>query len=255
MNSCIEVGKIQSNELIGPAIYRMAVFSPEIAKNSRVGQFVHVRVANSTAPLLRRPLSLAGADAKNGNIILIYRVVGIGTDLMAKMKTGDSIDCLGPLGTSFTPVKGKALLVGGGVGIAPLLYLAEVLGPERVTAVIGGRNEEELFWKDLFGTATVICTSDDGSIGQKGFVIDALPALLKKIQYDCIYTCGPNRMMEKVAALAEEYGVRCEVSLESYMACGTGGCLGCAVAGRGGKRYKVCHDGPVFPAEEVFFRA
>ena len=96
MKSYMEVGKIQSNERIGPAIYRMEIISPDIAKVSQAGQFVHVRVADSTAPLLRRPLSLAGGDQKNGNITLIYRVVGTGTDLMAKMKAGDLVDCLGP---------------------------------------------------------------------------------------------------------------------------------------------------------------
>lgn len=255
MNEVVEMGKILSNEQIGPAIYSMTVYSPKIAKAATPGQFVHVRVADTTAPLLRRPISLAGADANTGEILLIYRVVGAGTKVMAERKVGEEIDCLGPIGTSFTIEEGKTLLIGGGVGIAPMVYLANALNPEQTTVLIGGRNEAELFWKDLFYGPTMVLTSDDGSIGHKGFTVDVMPTLLEKETFSRIYICGPTIMMKKAAKIAQEYGVPCEVSLEEYMGCGTGGCLGCSIDGRDGKRYKVCHDGPVFPGEEVFFDA
>ncbi len=255
MESCVEMGKIIRNELIGPAIYSMTVQCPQIAGAAVPGQFVHVRVAKTTAPLLRRPISLAGADPKTGEILLIYRVVGVGTQWMAELKAGDELDCLGPIGTAFTQTKGKTLLVGGGVGIAPMVYLAEQLLPEQTTVLIGGRNEAELFWKDLFHGPELVLTSDDGSIGHKGFTVDVMPQLIEEKKFERIYVCGPTIMMKKAAFIAQEYGIACEVSLEEYMGCGTGGCLGCSIDGRDGKRYKVCHDGPVFPGEEVFFHA
>ncbi|MDU7716579.1 MAG: dihydroorotate dehydrogenase electron transfer subunit, partial [Veillonella sp.] len=196
-----------------------------------------VRVADSTAPLLRRPISYAGFDVQKGTITLLYRVVGKGTDIMTRLVPGDTLDCLGPLGEPFVTSE-NMLLVGGGVGIAPMLCIASHLQKgESAQVILGFRNKSETFWADLFKDTTVQVhiTTDDGSVGTKGFPTAIMPELINSNQ------------------VSKELNVPCQVSLEERMGCGTGGCLGCACDGQGGKRYKVCKDGPVFPAEEVFF--
>jgi dihydroorotate dehydrogenase electron transfer subunit len=148
------------------------------------------------------------------------------------------------------------LLIGGGVGIAPMLCIANNLkSGEQAQVILGFRNESETFWADLFkdSPVKVHITTDDGSVGTKGFPTAIMPELIGANQFTSVMTCGPTPMMKGVANVAKELNVPCQVSLEERMGCGTGGCLGCGCDGAGGKRYKVCKDGPVFPAEEVFF--
>ena len=246
---------IVTNESIAPSVYRMVMDAPDIAAQAVPGTFVHLGLLDGSSHILRRPISLAGADTDKGTITIVYRVVGAGTAVMASLKAGDDISCLGPLGNGFTLDDRPVILVGGGVGVAPLLFMASRRKRENTTVIIGGKTAAELFWTKLFDGCHIITTTDDGSAGHHGYAPDVLADAVQESGAALVCTCGPTVMVKRVAAIAAECGVACEVSLEAYMGCGTGGCLGCVIDGRGGKRYKVCHDGPVFPAEEVFFHA
>ena len=150
MSGYVEQGEVVRNEQIGSDVWVMDIHAPKQAAEAKVGQFCNVRVADSTAPLLRRPISYAGFDAEKGTITLLYRVVGKGTEIMTRLVPGDTLDCLGPLGEPFVTSK-NMLLVGGGVGIAPMLCIASHLKEgEEAQVILGFRNESETFWADLF---------------------------------------------------------------------------------------------------------
>ena len=250
--TCV-LAQIIENSVIAGDVFKLIVAAPEIAGIARPGQFVHLRLTDLLDPLLRRPLSIADCNAADGTLTLIYRVVGRGTVLMTKLQPGDTIDCMGPLGNGFTLTGQRPLLVGGGMGLAPLVMLAKAFCSQPATILMGGRNEQELFWPNMYAGVcpNIHITTDDGSIGYRGFTIDVLPGLLEKEKFDIIYACGPHVMLQGVAAIAAKYEIPCQVSLEEYMACGVGACLSCTCAGTSGKRHKVCTDGPVFWAEEV----
>ena len=228
MAGYVEKGRILTHELVGPSIWRMRLELPLIAKDAKPGQFIHVKVNDPTC-ILRRPISIAGTEPGKGILEIIYRIVGKGTEAMSHLKAGDVVDCLGPLGTAFDMDKNH--IVG-----------------------IGGRNKEEVFWKDLFPKTLkeLIVTTDDGSYGIKGFSVSVLPELFKNGNVDEACVCGPGIMMRITAQMAKEANVPCEVSMERRMGCGIGTCLGCVCDRADGKgHYKVCVDGPVFKAEEV----
>ena len=249
----IEKGAIRRHELVGPEIWRMEIELPRTAAEAKPGQFIDIHI-NDGVHLLRRPISIAGTDPGRGIVEIFYRVVGEGTKFLSHMKGGDIIDSLGPLGNSFTLPAGHLVGVGGGVGIAPILFASKRAAPGQMTVAIGGRNKDEVFWKDYFPKTLrqLIVTTDDGSYGIKGFSISVLPGLFAEGDVEEVITCGPGIMMKKTAELAEEAGIRCEVSLERRMGCGTGGCLACVCDKRDGSgHYKVCLNGPVFNSKEV----
>lgn len=254
MTARLETVVVVANELIAAGVYRLIIRAPRMADAAQPGQFVHLKVNNLTAPLLRRPISIADTNRGAGTIDLIYRIVGSGTAFLSGVPVGEQLDCLGPLGQGFTLQCERPLLVGGGMGLAPLVYLAKALCPKPITVLMGGRTKDELFWEDVFAPVCdqLQLTTDDGSTGTKGFTVDVLPELIKQGNFDTIFTCGPRPMMEQVAKIASQYGLACQVSLEEYMACGLGGCLACSCAGTDGRRRKVCTEGPVFQAREVF---
>ena len=253
METFIEKGLIRRHDLVGPAVWRMQMELPRIAKAAAPGQFIHIKIGDASH-LLRRPISIAGTDPGRGLLTIYYRVVGVGTKWLATLHVGDVVDCAGPLGRAFSETAGHTVAVGGGVGIAPMLFAAQKAPEGQMSVVIGGRDEKEVFWKDAFPKTLreLIVMTDDGSYGEKGFTTDALPELLKKGDVRKVITCGPAVMMRKVAELAEAAGIFCEVSLERRMGCGTGGCLAC-VADKvdGSGHVKVCKDGPVFDSREV----
>ena len=237
--------KILSNQPVADKIFKLTVDAPELAKTSSAGQFVQVKIADELT--LRRPLGIAGTQ--NGVITIFYRVVGLGTDILSKKRVGDHLNILGALGNGFSTPNGKILLVGGGMGLAPLLCAAEKFNSD---VLIGGRNANEVnFWIDEFRplVENIFITTDDGSIGKKGFVTDLLPDI--NCDYSAIYTCGPEIMMRGVAKFALDNNLPCEVSFEKRMACGLGACLSCSIDTIDGRR-KVCKDGPVFDARAVF---
>jgi len=238
-------------------IYLLSFKAPEIAHEAQPGQFVHIKVADGYDPLLRRPISICGVDRKEGLVTIWYQVVGKGTELLSRVKKGERIDVIGPLGRGFdTEISGKRVfLIGGGMGIAPLLFLAGQLDKENiVTAFFGGRNKE--MFEPLPGLTGVEyqAATEDGSLGQKGFVTELLQKRLEIERPARIYACGPHGMLEQVARLAKQYSLPLQVSLETVMACGVGACLGCTCEkGQSEKPgwVKVCKDGPVFWEQEV----
>lgn len=244
--------EIISNRAVASDIYRLEVVEPLLAQETVPGQFLQVRI-DTPGLFLRRPLGIAEADAPKGTIVMYYRVIGKGTAALARMKAGEVVNCLGPLGNGFLLAASRPLLIGGGMGLAPLLFLAQrFLG--KAAVLIGGRNKAEVFWTDFFAPLTrhVFITTDDGSAGKKGFTTSLLPMLLQEYRFDALYVCGPEIMMKKIATIAAEKAVPCQVSLERRMACGLGACLSCVIDAKDGGRKKVCQDGPVFWAQEVF---
>lgn len=253
MPKLVEKAVIIEQRALGGAVRELVLNAPSIAAQIRPGQFVHVRVANGMEPLLRRPLSIAKTDAKRGVLHIIYRIVGKGTAALASLAPGGCLDCMGPLGNGFILQGKRPLLVGGGMGLAPLVYLAQQLCPNPVEILMGGRNREEMFWVSVFEKLchNIHITTDDGSLGTQGVTLDQLPELLDSGSFDMIYTCGPKIMMAGVVRLAGMHNISSQVSLEDYMACGVGACLSCTCASTDGKRRKVCSDGPVFWGGEV----
>ena len=255
MTGMEQISTILANEPIGPSVYKMVLMAPDLAAAAVPGTFIHFKLPDGSGHILRRPFGIAGADPEAGTIEIIYRLVGAGTRMMAQLRPGQTACCLGPLGHGFTMTDEPAVLIGGGTGLAPLLFLASRRRKEQTTVIIGGRTASELFWTEFFPAGTIVTTTDDGSAGHAGYAVDVLAETAAQAGAVRIYACGPAVMMEKAAQIAAASHIACEVSLEAFMGCGTGGCLGCVVDGRGGRRLKVCHDGPVFPAEEVFFHA
>lgn len=254
MKKLVVVGKILANEAINANVKRMVIEAPQIAEAAQPGQFVHVKKPDSVN-FLRRPFSIADADRENGTITLIYRIVGKGTAEYAAMKVGEAFSILGPIGNGFALKDGRPLLIGGGVGIAPLIYLSRQLKDKKPILLIGGKNKDEVFWEKYLQEFAdkIYITTDDGSVGFKGFTVQLLPQILAENNIEHIYTCGPNIMMESVAKLAHKHDIDCQVSLEKRMACGIGVCLGCTFEDKlTGKRRKVCTEGPVFASKEVF---
>ena len=221
------------------------------AQITRPGQFVHVRCGEGL--LLRRPISICSWSVEGDLIRMVFEARGEGTRWLAQRQVGEELDVLGPLGHGFQmEPQGRYLLVGGGIGVPPLLGVAAQLG-EKAIAVLGFRNKDAVILEEDFqaaGAKTFIAT-DDGSYGHHGLVTD----LCRDQDFDCVMACGPAPMLKAVTALAEQRGVPCYVSLEERMACGIGACLGCAVAlnKEDGTQYfgHVCKDGPVFESHRV----
>ena len=219
----------------------------------RPGQFAELRIDGTPSVMLRRPISVHSFDAVKNEIGFLVQVVGDGTKWLGALKAGDKVNTLLPLGNGFTmptePGK-KYLLVGGGVGSAPLYYLAEELKRcgHEFTILIGARSAKDLYRREAYeALGRVEYTTEDGSLGEKGYVTNH--SLLAE-KYDYIYTCGPKPMMMAVARYARENGIACEVSLENKMACGLGACLCCVEDTKEGHKC-VCTDGPVFSIDEL----
>lgn len=218
------------------------------------GQFAQLRIDGSSTTFLRRPISIHYMDSKTNQLWFLVQTVGDGTRQVAKLKKGDTLNCVLPLGNGFTlPAckDEKILLVGGGVGCAPLLYMGKWMSEMgcRPTFLIGARSESDLLQLDLFEKyGDVYITTEDGSKGEKGFVTQH--SVLKEKKFDRISTCGPSPMMKAVARYATESDVKCEVSLENKMACGVGACLCCVQDTNDGHKC-VCTDGPVFDIKEL----
>ncbi|MTD30307.1 dihydroorotate dehydrogenase electron transfer subunit [Planomicrobium sp. YIM 101495] len=218
------------------------------------GQFVHVRVADSFEPLLRRPISVASIDTENGQFTMIYRAEGRGTTLLAEKKPGDKLDVLGPLGNGFPLAEAgkKAFLIGGGIGVPPLYELAKQLNARGVETVhiLGFEGKQAVFYEEEFRSLgeTHIATVD-GSHGTEGFVTHILNGLPK--DFDTYFACGPTAMLDALQrALEEKKGF---LSYEQRMGCGIGACFACVCRTTKNELdyVKVCSDGPVFPAGVV----
>jgi dihydroorotate dehydrogenase electron transfer subunit len=217
------------------------------------GQFVQVRVDNAPEVFLRRPISVNFVDKRRNELWLLVQRVGKGTQKMREYKVGDVVNMLLPLGNTFTKPERKndrILLIGGGVGIAPMLFLGAMLKHEgyHPAFLLGARNADSLLQLNEFQQyGEVYITTEDGSAGEKGFVTQH--SLLQQ-PFDRLYTCGPTPMMQAVACYAYSKGIDCEASLENKMACGIGACLCCVTQTQTGHKC-VCSEGPVFNTKEL----
>ena len=271
---------------LSAGIYDLKLSAPEIASEAQSGQFVNVYCADKSR-LLPRPISLAGIDPEKGEIRLIYRVSGAGTEEFSRLQPGDTVEVLGPLGNGFpvievmdSPGNGKhVFLIGGGIGIPPLLETAKALKniPEvsglRITAVLGYRDSSTFLSEEFEAVCDrVLIASEDGSAGTKGTVLDAMreagvipqrkqdteKSPLQAAEGETIwFACGPTPMLRALKASAEENKISCWLSLEERMACGVGACLACVCRTAEKDEHsqvnnrRVCKDGPVFRAEEI----
>ena len=223
------------------------------------GQFVEVRVDGSPTTFLRRPISINFVDYQQNELWLMVAMVGDGTKALGKLQKGDKLNCVLPLGNGFSfqsdgIASHKALLVGGGVGVAPLLYLGAQIKEQGMepTFLLGARTASDLLMLDEFKKYGRVCvTTEDGSEGEKGFVTNH--SLLQQEHFEMIYTCGPTPMMKAVARYAKEKGIACEASLENLMACGLGACLCCVEKTTEGNLC-VCKDGPVFNINRLLWQ-
>jgi dihydroorotate dehydrogenase electron transfer subunit len=253
MTKRIETLKVVDNKSLKKDFFVIELESGSSLPEMFPGQFVEALVEGSQDTFLRRPLSVHDADYKSNRLKLLIQVVGKGTERLSLLSPGSSLNLIYPLGKPFTlPGKGKrVLMVGGGCGIAPLLYLGRYLKSHGIVPdiLLGFRDKDRVLeYSDYESIGKVYLTTEDGSAGEKGFVTDH--SLLKNGSYDRVYCCGPERMMKRIAEWCTKNGTDCEVSLENLMGCGIGVCLCCVVDTVKGKLC-TCTDGPVFNIKEL----
>ena len=267
---------VLSNAEVSPGYWRMRMTAPPEFSAAAPGQFVMVRVNGAIDPLLRRPFGIFDVGTYTPNhsgavtqpyLEILYRVVGKGTAQLATLHETDLLDILGPLGKGFDPGPAgeEKLIVGGGVGLAPLYLLArELVQHSPVRLFAGGRTSDDILCITEFERLGVECytATEDGSLGECGLVTEALVRRLETLKgagAARIFACGPHGMLNAVAVIAAGQGIDCQVSLEGYMACGVGACLGCVAQGHGHSPetpdYRcVCTEGPVFDSGELKWR-
>lgn len=254
MSAIKMTAKVRSQAQLAGDIYSLVLYAPEIAEQAKAGQFVSL-YSKDGANLLPRPISLCEIDHESETIRLVYRVVGKGTKEFSSLAEGDTIDIMGPLGNGFTLKDKRAILIGGGIGIPPMLELAKELNCEK-NIVLGFRDETFLL-EDLEPRGEVYIASEDGKNGVKGNVLDAIREY--EIKGDIIYACGPTPMLRAVKEYAFANHMEAQLSLEERMACGIGACLACVCQAAEVDDHshvhnkRVCKDGPVFDAREVEF--
>lgn len=241
---------IKENRHLNADTFLLVLYSPELPE-IKAGQFVNVKIEDSPSTFLRRPISVHDVDSENSLLYLLIKIAGKGTAKLSGLKTGEKINIVVPLGNYFTqPKQGRCLLIGGGVGIAPLFHLSKNLKAKGLTSVvlIGYRTDKDIVLKEEFEKyATVHYTTEDGSFGEKGYPTQH--SVLKD-HFDNIFCCGPTPMMKAVAQYATANHIPCEVSLENMMACGIGACLCCVNDTKAGHKC-VCTDGPVFNINDL----
>ena len=254
-----ETVTVVSQKQIGTGIYDLTIQTKEIAAAAKAGQFVSV-YSNDASKLLPRPISLCGIDRKAGTLRLVYRVTGehTGTEEFSRLQAGDTMKIMGPLGNGFTVEKGrKAFLIGGGIGVPPMLQLAKEMkdAGENFQIVMGYRDAGTFLLDEFKEQGESFVATEDGSVGTKGNVLDAIRE--NHLDADVIYACGPTPMLRALKAYAEEQNMTCYVSMEERMACGIGACLACVCnstekdAHSNVKNKRICKEGPVFNAKEA----
>ncbi len=254
MKKIIQDLKIIENKKISSDYFILKLLSKKKLPEILPGQFTQVLITNSKNTFLRRPFSINDVCYNENTISLFIKKIGEATKALSYLKQGDNLNIIYPLGNSFSlPSSDKVLLVGGGSGIAPLLYLSKILYNKNFIPyiLIGGQKENDILELDEFGKyGHVFVTTEDGSLGKKGLVTQHSILKTDVNKFKKIYTCGPNAMLKAVAKIAQNNNIDCEVSLENMMACGIGVCLCCTVKTiRGNER--VCTEGPVFNAFDL----
>ena len=256
-----EIATVVKQQELVEGIYDLTLQTKDIAAAAKAGQFVSV-YSNDPSKLLPRPISLCGIDKEKGHIRLVYRVTGegTGTEEFSKLKEGDSVKILGPLGNGFTVEEGKtAFLIGGGIGVPPMLQLAKDINASadvpKMQIIMGYRDENTFLLDEFKEQAESFVSSDNGAVGTKGTVADAIKA--NNLKADVIYACGPTPMLRALRDYADENGMTCSISMEERMACGIGACLACVCKTKEKDHHsnvnnkRICKEGPVLNAKEV----
>ena len=247
-----ETAVVYSQEELASGIFSMWIVT-DIAKDAKPGQFISV-YSHDGSRLLPRPISICEADLDEGRLRIVYRIAGKGTKEFSEYVSGDPIDIMGPLGNGF-PLEGEnVFLIGGGIGVPPMLEMAKQLDCEK--QIVLGYRDQELFLRDEFEAyGEVFVATEDGSAGTKGNVLDAIRE--NNLTADVMYACGPTPMLRAIKQYAEENSIKCYISLEEKMACGIGACLACVCKSKDTDHHtnvhnkRICKDGPVFLAGEV----
>ena len=250
-----ELAVITEQKEIATDIYSMWLQTDQIAAEAVPGQFLSV-YSNDGSRMLPRPISICEVDKKQGRLRLVYRIAGKGTLEFSGYQTGDTLEIVGPLGNGFPLDKGyeKVFLIGGGIGVPPMVELSRQLPGEK-QIVVGYRNSELFLKEELEQNGVVYVATEDGSVGTKGNVMDAIRE--NALEADVIFACGPMPMLRAIKKYAEEHKIPAYISLEEHMACGVGACLGCVVKTKEIDHHshvhnaRICTDGPVFEAGEV----
>lgn len=259
------------NKRIKKNYYEIALMAPKIATSALPGQFVNIKVTDDLEPLLRRPFSIHQIYRQTG-IKILYEAIGRGSEALTQRKSGECLDVIGPLGNGFdyggrrTADDGRRILVAGGMGTAPLVFLAEKLAKTKNLVLLGARTKDDILCEKEFkelGCEVKIAT-DDGSRGFKGYVSELLKDELSAKRYPCLsgrqalnalYACGPTPMLKEISRISQEYEIPTQISLEAHMACGIGACMGCVIKTKEDEYKRVCKDGPVFEASRVIWEA
>lgn len=252
-----EAARVYKQQQIAPGIYDMWI-STKLARQAKPGQFISVYTQDRSA-LLPRPISICDTDTANDRLRIVYRVAGKGTAEFSGYKTGHRVDILGTLGNGFplAAAEGKRIfLMGGGIGIPPMLLLAsKIRNAASVDVIVGYRDKELFLADDLAKYAPVHVATEDGSVGTKGNVMDVIEA--EGLTADVIFACGPMPMLRAIKQFSVQSGIEAYISLEERMACGVGACLGCVVRTREVDHHshvnnaRICTDGPVYLAADV----
>lgn len=256
--------QILFNKNVGPGYFKIGINCQGEYPRARAGQFVMLRLCDQDEPLLSRPFSIHRLNVRNGKfecIEVLYKVVGKFTKILSGLKKHEFIDVLGPLGRGFVIPKNvkRVFLAAGGIGVAPIVFLASQLKTNEndigCRLFLGGKSKDDILCLDDFDQLKIAAqlTTDDGTTGDKGLVTQSLEEALAERPPDILYACGPQEMLKSVAGLAQKFIVKCQVSVETIMACGMGACLGCAVECRGAseKFLHACYDGPVFDTNVI----
>ena len=280
--------KVISNRNIKSNYFEIIIEAPEIAKSAQPGQFVNIKVSDGIEPLLRRPLSIhrigkwqmANGKWQHG-IKILYEVIGKGTEILSKKKEGEYLEVIGPLGNGFRFDRGlstvdcRPILIAGGMGTAPLVFLAEEIKKSQshkvtkspILVLLGAKTKDSILCEEEFknlGCEVKIAT-DDGSRGFKGYVSDLLIKTLSTIDYrlSTIYACGPKLLLKEISRITQEHAIPAQLSLESHMACGIRACMGCVIkvtrspgvhqVTRNFEYKRVCKEGPVFEANQILW--
>ena len=243
-------------KMIADGICSMWLDAKEVAVQAKPGQFISV-YSNDKSHVLPRPISICEIDREKGTLRIVYRVVGKGTEEFSKAEAGDSFEILGPLGNGFPieEAKGKkVLMIGGGIGVPPMLQTAKEIEGEAI--IVSGYRNQDLFLKEeLESAGTLFIATEDGSVGTKGNVVDAIRE--NQIEADMMFACGPKPMLRALKNYALEKGIPCWISMEEKMACGVGACLACVCQSKDVDSHshvhnkRICKDGPVFLSTEV----
>lgn len=242
-------------EKLAEGVYDLWIRTDEIADSAQPGQFISLYCEDKSR-LLPRPISICEIDRDNRALRIVYRIAGRGTEEFSKLTEGMTVEIIGPLGNGFPLKTAKAFLIGGGIGIPPMLELAKQLNCEK-QVILGYRDQQTFLAEDFSSQGAVYIATEDGSAGTKGTVLDAIRQ--NQLKADIIYACGPTPMLRAIKEYALEQGIECYVSLEERMACGIGACLGCICKSKEKDEHtnvnnkRICKEGPVFLAGEVDF--